>query len=313
MSSTMISPFEGRLTQNHERSGGYKGHAGTDIAPPRPGQTGKPVVAAFAGTIKRIHRTARHGNRSSTWAPFKTGNGMLVANPDGEGNGYNHMTPLSGLKIGSKVKAGDLIGYNDSSGNQSGPHTHFELWEDWEDPNSHYDPQLAFKKFGVKPGSKPSKISGKPSTQAAGNTKADNIAIAKALNLMGYDAGYPDGVDGPMMKAAVKDFQEDHGLYPDEEWGPVTQAKYEALGRPKKPIKPTASKPSKTYRNLQNGSTGADVGRVQRALRSEGYTKQIVDNGFGDQTEVNVRDFQRRTGLVQDGIAAEITQKRLGL
>ena len=76
----------------------------------------------------------------------------------------------------------------------------------------------------------------------------------------------------------------------------------------------SSSKPTgKTYRSLRNGSRGDDVGRVQRELRSEGYTKQIVDNWYGDQTEANVRDFQRRTGLVQDGIAGPITQKRLGI
>lgn len=70
---------------------------------------------------------------------------------------------------------------------------------------------------------------------------------------------------------------------------------------------------SETYRSLRNGSRGDDVGRVQQELRNEGYTKQIVDDWYGAQTEANVRDFQRRTGLVQDGIAGPITQKRLGI
>lgn len=80
------------------------------------------------------------------------------------------------------------------------------------------------------------------------------------------------------------------------------------------PRKVTASKPTgKAYRNLRKGSRGADVGDVQQALRNEGYTKQIVDDDFGAQTDANVRDFQRRVGLVVDGIAGKITQKRLGL
>ena len=310
--SPMISPFKGRLTQNHEDSGGYKGHAGMDIAPPLPGQTGLPVYAAFAGWIKQIHRTAKHGNLASTWAPYKTGNGMLVANPDGEGNGYNHMAPLASLKVGDWVEAGQLIGYNDSSGNQTGPHVHFELWADWKNPASHYDPQLAFKKFKVAVGSAPAKTVGGKAL-AVGNSKADNEAIQKALNAMGYDAGFPDGADGPKMKAAVRSFQEDHGLYPDEHWGPVTQQKYVELGRPKKPIKPTASKPKKTYRNLKRGSTGADVLAVARALRKQGYTKQGDTRTFTAQLDANVRDFQKRTGLKQDGVAGETTQKRLGL
>lgn len=78
------------------------------------------------------------------------------------------------------------------------------------------------------------------------------------------------------------------------------------------PRKPSSSGSSK-YVTVKRGSKNSTVGRVQRELRSEGYTKQIVDDVFGAQTEANVKDFQRRTGLVQDGIAGPITQKRLGI
>ncbi|ALQ31831.1 hypothetical protein ATC04_15630 [Arthrobacter sp. YC-RL1] len=83
---------------------------------------------------------------------------------------------------------------------------------------------------------------------------------------------------------------------------------------PRRPVE--ASKPAgKTYRNLslKNKSTGNDVLAVSRALRSEGYTRQGDTKVFTAQLDVNVRDFQRRTGLVVDGVAAERTQKRLGL
>lgn len=306
----MISPFEGRVTAQWR---GYPGHKGMDIAPPKPGQTGRPIYAAFAGRVKELHRTARHGNRNSTWAPGRTGNGGLIENPDGEGNGYNHMMPLSTLKVGDKVAAGELIGYNDTSGNQSGPHLHFEMWADADDHNSDYDPRLAFSKFKVSPGSKPASTTGKPSTPASGNSKADNIAVAKVLNAMGYDAGFPDGVDGPKMQSATAAFQRDAGLYPDGDWGSVTQAKYESLGRPKKPIKPVANKPVKTYRNLKYGASGNDVLALSRALRAQGYNKQGDTRTFTRQLEANVKDWQRRKKLRQDGVAGEITQKSLKL
>lgn len=294
--STMVSPFDGRLTQNHGDSGGYRGHKGMDIAPPKPGQTGMPVYAAFAGTWKKISRNVKPGNKRSTWATGRTGGGGLIANPDGEGNGYNHIDVLDHWKVGDKVQAGDLLGYNDRSGNQTAPHLHFELWSDWRNHNSDYDPQLAFRKFSVKPGSAPSKTSvvkpqaskpkpkpsgPKPST--GGNDKGDYIAIAKALNKMGLKAGYPDGVNGPMLKNATKAFQKQHGLVQDGNWGAVTQTKFE------------------------------EVKAIQRALQKQGYTKQGVDGYYGAQTTANIKDFQRRTGLVQDGKAGSITQKKLGL
>lgn len=183
----MVSPFEGRLTQNHWRSGGYKGHKGMDIAPPLPGQTRMPVYAAFAGEWKKIVRNVKPGNKRSTWAPGRTGGGGLIANPDGEGNGYNHIDVLDHWKVGDKVAAGDLLGYNDRSGTQTGPHLHLEFWANWRNPDSDYDPALAFKKFGVTPGSCPtiigttggtskpiSKPSSKPNPQAVAKQSRKN-------------------------------------------------------------------------------------------------------------------------------------------
>ena len=82
------------------------------------------------------------------------------------------------------------------------------------------------------------------------------------------------------------------------------------------PREADGSKPAKPkYRNLslKNKSKGKDVHAVARALRSEGYTRQGDTTVFTKQLDVNVRDFQRRTGLVKDGVAGEITQKRLGI
>ena len=123
------SPFEGRVTAKYH---GYAGHAGIDIAPPKPGQTGLPVLAMFGGVVKKAHSSAKKGNKVSTLAPGRTGNGVLIANPDGEGNLYNHVRPV--VSVGDTVVAGQVIGYNDTSGNQTGPHLHLELWAGWRSP-----------------------------------------------------------------------------------------------------------------------------------------------------------------------------------
>lgn len=293
--SKMVSPFEGRLTQNHADSGGYQGHKGMDIAPPKPGQTGMPVYAAFAGTWKVIVRNVMPGNRNSTWAKGRTGGGGLIANPDGEGNGYNHIDVLDHWKVGDKVQAGDLIGYNNRSGNQTAPHLHFELWADWRNPDSDYDPQRAFRKFGVKPGSapvisvqpvgkvEPIKPKPKPKKDTTGNDNDDNKAIQAALKKMGLYKGIIDGVNGSTQKNAVKEFQRAHGLVADGVWGPKTQAHFE------------------------------QVKAVQAALKKQGYSKQVVDGYDGDQTKANVKDYQRRVGLKPDGVAGPLTQKKLGV
>lgn len=80
-------------------------------------------------------------------------------------------------------------------------------------------------------------------------------------------------------------------------------------------VKPTAKpKPTgKTYRLLKRGMTGADVRRVAVELRKQGYTNQGATTTYTAQLEANVKDYQRRVGLVIDGKAGELTQKRLGL
>lgn len=265
---------------------------GQDVDAQHPPAT---VYAAFAGTWKKIIRGVRHGSLSSTWAPGRTGGGGLIANPDGEGNGYNHVDVLDKWDEGDWINAGDLIGYNDTSGNQSGPHLHFELWADWEDSDSDYDPQDAFAKFKVKPGSKPAlgvipsgSVKPKPSKPAAaklqhGYTRAQVNNIIRAMNRMGLKAGVEDVDYGSMLTAAVKAFQKHHGLVADGIYGKKTQARW-FLNR-----------------------------KIQTALRKQGYTKQTVDGWIGDQTTANVRDFQKRVGLVQDGDPGTKTQKKLGL
>ncbi|MHB0819827.1 N-acetylmuramidase domain-containing protein [Stutzerimonas stutzeri] len=61
---------------------------------------------------------------------------------------------------------------------------------------------------------------------------------------------------------------------------------------------------------LSNGSRGLAVRNLQAALRLDGYSI-AVDGDFGDNTEAAVRAYQRRVGLVDDGVAGPKTQAAL--
>lgn len=303
--SHMVSPFKGRVTAEWR---GYTNHAGIDIAPPKPGQTGLPVYAAFAGTIKAINRTAKPGNRTSTWAPYRTGRGMLIANPDGEGNGYNHITPLASLQVGDKVKAGDLIGHNDTSGNQTGPHLHFEMWANWRDPSSDYNPRLAFNKFGVAPGSAPDidvkpgaskpkpapkpKPTAKPSkVKNAHLTNEEAERVQRALKSMGYYKGDIDGKPYGLTEDAIKHYQQAQlfgGLVADGVWGTKTQAHYHWV---------------KTLQNAMNEWKG---------------TKLVIDGDYRAITRNRVKDImERNQGKAYkgypDGVPGPIFCQMLGI
>lgn len=57
---------------------------------------------------------------------------------------------------------------------------------------------------------------------------------------------------------------------------------------------------------LKHGATGTDVQQLQRSLRFLGLDV-FVDGIYGDATEAAVRAYQRRAGLVVDGIAGTKT------
>ncbi|MGN5592565.1 N-acetylmuramidase domain-containing protein [Stutzerimonas nitrititolerans] len=61
---------------------------------------------------------------------------------------------------------------------------------------------------------------------------------------------------------------------------------------------------------LRNGSRGLAVRNLQAALALAGH-KINVDGDFGDNTEAAVRAYQRRVGLVDDGVAGPKTQAAL--
>jgi hypothetical protein len=62
--------------------------------------------------------------------------------------------------------------------------------------------------------------------------------------------------------------------------------------------------------SLRFGSSGADVRKEQQALLAAGFPV-AADGTFGRRTETAVRDFQRKHGLLPDGIIGARTQGRL--
>lgn len=64
---------------------------------------------------------------------------------------------------------------------------------------------------------------------------------------------------------------------------------------------------------LKRGSTGDKVSQMQQKLKNWGYYTGEVDGIFGSKTESAVRYFQRKNGLVEDGIVGPATAKKLGM
>lgn len=86
-------------------------HNGQDF----PASTGTPIRAAHAGTVWWNAKDTKGG-----------GNGIQIGAKN-YSTLYMHMKELSKLKVGTKVKSRDVIGYVGSSGSATGPHLHFML------------------------------------------------------------------------------------------------------------------------------------------------------------------------------------------
>ena len=105
----LSSPFGVR---KHPILGFNKLHTGTDFAAPE----GTPIMASGSGTITRAKWCGGGGNcikikHNSTYTTI-----------------YAHMKSFAkGIKVGKKVRQGQIIGFVGSTGMSTGPHLHYEV------------------------------------------------------------------------------------------------------------------------------------------------------------------------------------------
>jgi len=111
-------PVEGHITsgfgeRDHPQSGDTKFHTGIDIA----AEPGRPVRATADGIVS-----------FSGWSGAG-GNLAVVEHGFGYSTYYAH-NKLVAVRTGQKVKRGEIIGYVGSTGNSTGPHVHYEVWQE---------------------------------------------------------------------------------------------------------------------------------------------------------------------------------------
>lgn len=127
----------------------------------------------------------------------------------------------------------------------------------------------------------------------------DVKALQANLNLLGYNAGTPDGKYGNATKNAVISFQKTYGLTPDGIAGKSTLSA----------IRITVNR---KYKNiLSKGQISNAVRNLQSNLISLGYLSGKADGVFGKNTEDAVKAFQRKHGLTPDGIVGDSTKSKI--
>ncbi len=106
-----ISSYYGK--RQNPRTGGDDYHTGIDIST----NPGDPVKATADGIV--------------SFSGWNGGSGNLVVLEHGHGFStfYAHNRALA-VKVGQKLKKGDVIGYVGSTGYSTGPHVHYEIWKE---------------------------------------------------------------------------------------------------------------------------------------------------------------------------------------
>ncbi|MEL7428955.1 MAG: M23 family metallopeptidase, partial [Pseudomonadota bacterium] len=103
------SPFGMR---RHPISRVYKLHGGVDWSAPR----GTPILAAGNGTVTQAKWAGGYGRQT------------IIKHANGYETSYSHQTAFAkGVRVGSRVRQGQVIGYVGSTGYSTGPHLHYEV------------------------------------------------------------------------------------------------------------------------------------------------------------------------------------------
>jgi murein DD-endopeptidase MepM/ murein hydrolase activator NlpD len=87
-------------------------HKGVDFAVP----TGTPVMAAGAGTVKFMGWANGYGNF------------VLINHGDNYATAYGHLSRFApGMRLGARVRQGQVFAYSGMTGMATGPHLHYEI------------------------------------------------------------------------------------------------------------------------------------------------------------------------------------------
>lgn len=97
--------------RNHPTLGYTKMHKGVDFAAP----VGTPILAAGDGVVKEMGYKGAYGNI------------IKVKHSANLTTAYAHASRFANLRVGSKIKQGQIIAYVGRTGRATGPHLHFEV------------------------------------------------------------------------------------------------------------------------------------------------------------------------------------------
>ncbi|MDR2178892.1 MAG: peptidoglycan DD-metalloendopeptidase family protein [Synergistaceae bacterium] len=114
-SGKMMWPVSGKISSRFGRRGKRHFHAGIDIPMPK----GTPIAAALDGVVLEVSTTKTRKYRGY-------GNAVLIDHGNGIATLYAHCQRV-GVKVGQRVKQGDIVGSVGNTGRTTTHHIHFEV------------------------------------------------------------------------------------------------------------------------------------------------------------------------------------------
>lgn len=305
----LVFPIDGRHKFSDTfwagRSHGF--HTGQDLMADKM----TPVVAVAAGTVRLVNWSSNPNNLNSQRCCT-----MVIRHDDGWESWYIHLnndTPGTddgkgwgihdGIVPGTRVEAGEHIGWVGDSGNAENtpPHIHFELRDPSGTIVNPYSSLAAAGGNDVGSGPRDPLVGG-ARVLSRGLHGADIRALQVALVNLGHSVGGIDGRFGPQTEAAVKAFQAGFGIAADG-----------LVGRATKTALAGIAFEDDTGGVLSVGSRGEVVRTLQTDLKSHGFEAGPSDGIFGPLTLRAVLSFQKYERLWVDGLVGPRTRAALGM
>jgi len=129
------------------------------------------------------------------------------------------------------------------------------------------------------------------------------LDIQQFLANNGFNPGPIDGQTGPKTKNAIISFQKENGLLADGIAGNKTKAAMRAY---------TGCKSENICIARDNRSAKLDsVADIQTYLANNGFNPGIIDGKIGSYTKEAIKSFQRKVGLIPDGVVGARTKSEM--
>jgi SpoIID/LytB domain protein len=129
------------------------------------------------------------------------------------------------------------------------------------------------------------------------------LDIQQFLSNNGFNPGPIDGQSGPKTKNAIISFQNENGLLADGIAGNKTKTAMRAY---------TGCKSENFCIARDNRSAKLEsIADVQTYLANNGFNPGIIDGKMGSYTREAIKAFQRKVGLIPDGVAGARTKSEM--